>query len=72
MTNESYQLLKNKIKEKYSTMSDFLNVMGFSRQSFFYKRKFDYGFTTKEISLMKKLLGLTDKELIKIFFENEI
>ena len=62
-------LLEEKMKSsglKYSYIAD---QLGISPQGFIKKRKGQIPFTIREVGLMKTLLGLTNSERDKIFFE---
>ena len=62
-------LLEEKMESsglKYNYIADHL---GISPQGFIKKRKGQIPFTVREVGLMKTLLGLTNSERDKIFFE---
>ena len=62
-------LLEEKMESsglKYSYIAD---QLGISPQGFIKKRKGQIPFTIREVGLMKTLLGLTNSERDKIFFE---
>lgn len=62
-------LLEEKMESsglKYNYIAD---QLGISPQGFIKKRKGQIPFTVREVGLMKTLLGLTNSERDKIFFE---
>ena len=62
-------LLKEKMDSSGLKYNYIAEQLGISPQGFIKKRKGVIPFTIKEVSLIKDLLGLTNAERDKIFFE---
>lgn len=63
-----YSKLKGKIKEKYDTQINFAKAMGISEPTIIKKLKCQVYFTQPEITKATKLLGISENEVMEIFF----
>ena len=63
-----YSYLKGKIVEKCGTRTKFAELLGISEQSLSAKMSNKVKFSQEEIYKSIKILGLTDVEAIKCFF----
>lgn len=62
-------LLEEKMESSGLKYSFIAEQLGISPQGFIKKRKGQIPFTIKEVGIIKSLLGLTNSERDKIFFE---
>lgn len=63
-------LLKSKMVEKGITDQELSSLLGINQATLFRKKNGVSDFYRNEIKVIKEVLGLTDKDIYLIFFEN--
>lgn len=65
-------VLRKKIRGKYTTIAEFATELGISSQEMSNKLNGKSSFTVEQIYKCVNLLGLTEKELKNIFFSKQV
>lgn len=68
----NFKLLESVINEKGIKKSFVADKIGISRQSFYLKLNGEREFSQKEIAGLRDVLGLSDKQFLSIFFDDEV
>ncbi len=63
------QTLKDLIKDKYGTISEYSKLLNISRVSLSYKINNQVPFTIKEVKQIKNDLKLTNKQVVDFFID---
>lgn len=67
-----YSKLRGLIREKFSTIASFSQELGISSTSLSQKLNNKVSFSQIEIDKAKSLLGITDYEIVDVFFKEKI